>query len=142
MIVLDTNYFLRALVRATTPQDVTMAETATVLFRRVQRGEDTYTTTDAVIAEAVFALQRPYGLSRADTAGRLRPLLRLPGCRFSTKRICLSALDLWESSPTISFVDALAATQARRLSEPLATFDRDLAKLASVPIWQPPTDAE
>ena len=138
MIVVDANYFVRAMVRPVTPLDTIMAQTAETLFRRVKRGEDVMTTTDAVIAEVVFALQRHYGLTRADIAARLRPMLQLRGFKLPTKRLCLTALDLWETSPKISFVDALAAAQARNGGRALATFDQDLGKVAAVTLWQPP----
>jgi predicted nucleic acid-binding protein len=138
VIVVDANYFLRAMVRPVTTQDQTMAETAKTLFRRVLEGDDVFTTTDAVIAEVVFALQRHYGLSRPDVATRLKPVLHMRGCKLPTKRLCVRALDLWEVSPQISFVDALSAVQARDANRSLATFDQSLARIAGVTIWEPP----
>jgi predicted nucleic acid-binding protein len=138
VIVVDTNYFLRALAEPVTPQDETMGLAARTLFRRVARGEDVFTTTDAVIAEVVFAFQRHYGLARADVVTRLIPIIGLHGCKLPTKNICIRALHLWQNSPKISFVDAICAIQAHIAADSLATFDANLGKVAGVPIWEPP----
>jgi predicted nucleic acid-binding protein len=138
VIVVDANYFLGAMVRPVTTQDRTMAETTKTLFLRVLDGDDVFTTTDAVIAEVVFALQRHYGLSRPDVATRLKPVLQLRGCKLPTKRLCVRALDPWEVSSKISFVDALAAVQARDENRSLAAFDHNLTRVTGVTIWEPP----
>ncbi len=140
MTVVDANYFLRYFVRPVTDHDRTMTERAAALFRLVRDGRETFTTGDAVVAEVVFILssRRHYGLPRADVADLLRPLLRLPGCKFPGKRRCLRALDLWTARPNVSFVDALVATQAQELGRPLASFDAALARLPDVAVWQPP----
>ena len=142
MIVADANAFLRYLVRPATPQDRAMHEAASALFRLVQTGEETVTTTDAVIAEVVFILssKRHYNLPRSDVAALLRPILRLPGCRLPRKQRCLRGLDLWAARTRLSFVDALLAVLAQELSAPLASFDADLAREPGIAVWQPPGD--
>ena len=142
MTVADANYFLRYLVRPATPQDQVMSQTAATFFRLVQTGRGTFTTTDAVVAEVVFILssKRRYGVPRADVVARLKPLLRLPGCKRPQKRLCLRALDLWMSEPRLSFVDALGAVHAQALRVPLASFDAALARVPGLTLWQPPAD--
>ena len=140
MTVVDANFFLRALVQPATPQDQAMAQTAKTLFWLVQAGRETFTTSDAVIAEVVFILssKRHYGVPRVDVAALIKPILQLPGCRLPHKGRCLSALDLWVVRPNLSFVDALGAIHAQELRCPLASFDADLAKTPGVVVWQPP----
>jgi predicted nucleic acid-binding protein len=140
VIVVDANYFLRAIVRPATPQDAVMAQTATTLFERVKTGEDTIFVSDAVVAEVVFILssKRHYGLPRIDVVARLAPMLQLNGCRLIRKRVVLRALDLWGGAPKLSFVDALGATYAQELGRPLASFDADLGKVPGITLWQPP----
>ena len=142
MTAVDANYFLRFLVQPATPEDQTMRASATALFRRVRAGEETITTTDAVIAEVVFILssQRHYNRSRADVAALLRPLLQLAGFRLSGKGRCLRALDLWAARPSLSFVDALVVVQAQELRVPLASFDAELARIPDVTLWEPPME--
>ncbi len=140
MTVVDANYFLRYLVRPVTDHDRTMSERAATLFRLVHAGQETFTTSDAAVAEVVFILssRRHYGLPRAEVSDLLKPILRLPGCKLPGKRRCLRALDLWITRPNLSFVDALVATQAQELGRPLATFDGELAKIPGVAVWHPP----
>jgi predicted nucleic acid-binding protein len=140
MTVVDTNYFLRAIVRPATTQDTVMAQTATTLFEQVKAGEETIFVSDAVVAEIVFILssRRHYGLPRIDVVGRLAPMLQLHGCRLARKRVVLRALDLWGGAPKLSFVDALGATYAQELGEPLASFDADLGKVPGIALWQSP----
>jgi len=142
MIVVDTNYFLRLVTRPVTPQDEVTHRDAETLFRRAEVGLEVFTTTDAIIAEVVFVLQRHCGLGRIDAAKKVRPLLQLKGCRLPTRTWCVYALDLWEISPKLSFVDALAAVQARETGDVLATFDQDLAKASEATIWQAPGSNE
>ena len=142
MTVVDANYFLRYLVQPATTRDVAMHDVATTLFRRVAAGREAFTTTDATIAEVVFILSSPrhYNLPRAETVALLRPILQLPGCKLPHKRRCLRALDLWTTHPSLSFVDALNAMQARELGVPLASFDVDLIEEPGVTPWRPPSD--
>jgi predicted nucleic acid-binding protein len=139
MIVIDANYFLRYLVQPTTPQDEEMSKRAAALFGMVRAGIETATTTDAVIAEVVFILsaKRHYGVERGDVVARLKPILQLTGLRLPRKRSCLSAFDLWVQTPTISFVDALAAQLAIDLQTELATFDAAPGRVPGVATWEP-----
>ncbi|MGI8475865.1 MAG: PIN domain-containing protein [Thermomicrobiales bacterium] len=137
MIVVDANYVLSAILDPVTTQDGQMGSEARRLFRAAESAP--FTTTDAVVAEIVYVLDRKYGLARPQIAARLRPLLELDGCRLPTKRLCLRALDLWEENPKWSIVDAMVVAQAREERAPLATFDADVRKTAGVPLWSPPT---
>jgi predicted nucleic acid-binding protein len=137
VIVVDTNVFLRSMLAPETAQDDVMLRQSSALFRLAADGREQFTTSDAVIAEVTFALVTHYHLDRTEIAARLRLLLTLPGCRLPTKTRCIGALDLWESLPKLSFVDALVAVQARDSGNPLATFDRALARTEGVPIWDP-----
>jgi predicted nucleic acid-binding protein len=144
MTIIDANYFLHAIVRPATAQDHTMAQAATTLFQQVKAGRETILVTDAVVAEVVFILasKRHYHLPRPDVVARLKPILQLPGCKLTRKQFVLRALDLWATSPKLSFVDALSATYAQELRRPLASFDTDTGKVPGVTLWQPPTDDE
>lgn len=142
MIFVDANYVLRYLVRPATPKDRAMSASAAKLFRQVEAGEATFTTTDAVIAEVVFILtsRRHYQIPRGEAVARLRPILSLQGCKLPRKMLCLRALDLWAATPRISFVDALGAVHTQELGLVLASFDDDLARLPGLTRWQPPSD--
>lgn len=54
------------------------------------------------------------------------------------KRRTVRALDRWGATPAISFEDALAAELALEYGGNLGTFDRRLARVPGVVVWQPP----
>lgn len=141
MIFLDANVFLRYLSRARTPNDIAMQAQARAFVRLVQSGRETFTTSDAVIAEVVYILHHPrhYGSSRAAVAAGLKPLLTLGGCRMPRKRCVIDALDRWAATPAISFVDALGIAHSQELKVPLGTFDAAVGRLPGVTLWQPPS---
>jgi hypothetical protein len=89
----------------------------------------------------VFILHSPrhYNLARPDVTARLRPILQLPGCKLQNKSRVLASLHLWEGTPSISFVDALTATQATDLGVDLGSFDAAIGRLPGVKLWQPPS---
>jgi predicted nucleic acid-binding protein len=140
MIVVDANNFLRVIVQPQTPQDIQQATTARTLFRLAATGQETFITNEAIVAEVVFILSAKghYNLPRPDVVARLKPFLTLPSCKLPDKTRVLKALDLWEGRPSISFVDALTATMALDLGVDLGTFDRRLARVPGVTVWQPP----
>lgn len=143
MIVLDASYFLRYLNRPRTPNDVAMHEQAQALFRLVRTGQETFTTSEAVVAEVVFILhaRRHYGFARSNVAARVKPLLAQQGCKMPRKRVVLAAFDLWEATPAISFVDALAIMQSQDLNAALGSFDAAVGRVPGVTLWQPPANA-
>lgn len=86
-----------------------------------------------VLAETVWVLVALYGLPRPALAGVLEKLLRHVSIIVENPEIVEAALAQFKQSKTISFADCLILESARRAGRlPLATFDRNLAKLAGV----------
>ena len=139
MIVVDANYFLRYILRAETEEDKAMFEAASALFRLANAGEESFVTSEAVVAEVVFILssRRRANLPRQDVASLVRPLLGLRGCAIPHNARVMRTLDLWAAYGRISFVDALMGAYAIELNAPLASFDRGLAQLPELTIWSP-----
>jgi predicted nucleic acid-binding protein len=139
MIFLDTNYFLRLIAPPATPQDEVMTHQSAALFRAARNGSKEITTSDAVLAEVAFILTsaQNYKLSPAAASARLKPLLQLRGFRAADKKFWLRALDIWESSPRLGFVDALTASYAEQSGIELATFDADFNAFPSIVRYQP-----
>jgi len=136
-IVVDANVFLRYIVRAETAQDVENAAAAASLFAQTEQGLIEITTNVAVIAEVVFILssRRHYGLSREESVIKLKPLLQLPACFLQEKELAIMALDRWQTSPKISYVDAVVIEQAIAANSSLATFDNEIQKTPTLQIW-------
>ena len=134
MIFVDANVFLRHLVAPATPEDRISARQAAELFRRVEKGQEEITTSEATLAEVVFILsaERHYNTPRQTVVTGLKPLLRPNSCRLDEKAICMEALDVWLANPRLSFPDALAAAYSRQLGYELATFDKRLSQVPGI----------
>ncbi len=125
MRFLDANVILRYLTR----DDETKASACFELFQQVRRGETELTTCEAIVAEVVYVLSSPrlpYRLSPEQIRVRLLPLLTLRGLRLPQKRVCLEALDIYASSPSLDFEDALAIAHMEQsgITE-IVSYDRD-----------------
>lgn len=145
MIFLDANIFLRYLVTPTTPETQSMQEIATALFAAVERGEEDVTTTEVVLHEVAYVLasKKHYNVPASEIATYLAPILRMPGMKLprGEKRLYLRALDIYVAHPQLEFADAIVAARAKRLGVPLATFDRNFARLPFVIPWVPAAGA-
>ena len=132
MRFLDANVILRYLTR----DDKTKAKACYELFRRVQHGEVEIVTCEAIVAEVIYVLSSPrlpYRLSHGQIRERLLPLLTLRGLRLPQKRVVLEALDIYASSRSVDFEDALAAAhmEQRGITE-IFSYDRDFDRVPGV----------
>ena len=137
MRFLDTNVILRYLTR----DDEAKAEACYELFQQVRRGEEELVTCEAIVTEVVYVLsspRAPYRLSHEEIRARLVPILTLRGLRLPQKRVYLSALDLYASSPFLDFEDALAVAHMERLGvTEIASYDRDFDRLPALQRVEP-----
>ncbi|MDO8689846.1 MAG: PIN domain-containing protein [Dehalococcoidia bacterium] len=106
MRFLDANIILRYLTR----DDEAKAQRCLALFQRLSQGQEQVTTCEVILHEVLYVLtsKRYYGLSHDEAASRLRPILSLRGLKLSQKRLYLRALDLYASSQSLDFGDAVA----------------------------------
>ncbi len=137
MRFLDTNVILRYLTR----DDEAKAEACYQLFQQVRRGEEELVTCEAIVTEVVYVLsspRAPYRLSHEEIRARLVPILTLRGLRLQQKRVYLSALDLYASSPFLDFEDALAVAHMERLGvTEIVSYDRDFDRLPTLQRVEP-----
>ncbi len=137
MRFLDTNVILRYLTR----DDEAKAEACYQLFQQVRRGEEELVTCEAIVTEVVYVLsspRAPYRLSHEEIRARLVPILTLRGLRLPQKRVYLSALDLYASSPFLDFEDALAVAHMERLGvTEIVSYDRDFDRLPTLQRVEP-----
>ena len=137
MRFLDTNVILRYLTR----DDEDKAQACFELFQRVEQGEEEVFTCEAIVTEVVYVLsssRAPYRLRHEEVRARLVPILTLRGLRLPQKRVYLSALDLYASSPFLDFEDALAvAHMERRGMREILSYDRDFDRVEVVQRVEP-----
>ena len=137
MIIADANLFIWMVTGPQTDANSALFRYSDAFFSAAEREELTFTTSEAIIAEAVWVLAGRYGIDRADIAIRLSSLLRLRGCNMPTRDLCIEALGRWKASRRVSFVDCLAARMAEQSGNQLATLDRDLFRHTLAAVWQP-----
>lgn len=131
MRFLDTNVFVRYLA-ADDPQK---SEACRRLWLQVGAGNETVTTSEAMIAEVCYVLSSPrlYNLAHQDVAARLRPLLSLPGMNLPHKRRFLRALDLYAEYEFLDFEDCLAVSHVEGEGIPeLVSYDRGFDRVPGV----------
>lgn len=94
-----------------------------------------------VVAEVVYVLTSPrigYQLNPEEIRARLRPVLSLPGLKFSQKRTCLRALDLYAHYRMLDFEDVfcVAAMERANIAE-LLSYDRGFDRVQGIIRWEP-----
>jgi predicted nucleic acid-binding protein len=131
---LNTNLLLRHL----TQDSPDLSPRATALVRRIVVGDLTVRTTDTVVFETVYTLQRFYRTSRPQIRATLWPLLRLRSVRLVGKRRYRRAFDLYVAFPALSFADCYHAAymESQGLSD-LISFDRDMDRVRTIMRYEP-----
>jgi predicted nucleic acid-binding protein len=135
----DANVFLRYLTRPITPIDQQRFAACSALFARVRAGDEQLTTAEVILAEVFFVLTSPrqYGLTPADAAARLEPIVAMRGLRLQRKRLVLRALALLTSHPRLGFEDALVAASLERSGMHLLSYDKDFDRLPNLTREEP-----
>lgn len=127
-VFLDTNIFLRHLLQDHPKQ----SPKATAYLARVERGEFQVRTSDTVIFETVFTLQRQYRQSKAKIREVLLPLIELPGIVLPGKRRFRKVFDLYVDL-NLPFADAYHAVLMEHLKvDKIATFDKEFDRVLGI----------
>jgi predicted nucleic-acid-binding protein len=123
MLAVDTNVLVRLVVR----DDALQARTAELA---VAKGA---WISHLVLAETLWVLDAVYDLSREKIATAVEMLLNHAVLSIQDSEVVQSALDQFRARGGIDFSDCLVLEIARKAGHlPLATFDRDFAKLNDV----------
>ncbi|TVR76876.1 MAG: PIN domain-containing protein [Sphaerobacteraceae bacterium] len=135
MRFLDTNVFLRYLVADLPDQ----SPRSTELFLAIEQGEEQVQTSQVVILEVVFTLQRFYRLSLVDIRDQFLPVVQLPGIRLDQKEFLEPAFDL-AILKNIGFQEALNVVimQHLGLSE-VYSWDRHFDRVVGIQRIEPGT---
>jgi predicted nucleic-acid-binding protein len=123
MLAVDTNVLLRLIARDDAEQ-VRAAEGFVAKGAWISH---------LILAETIWVLDSVYELSRDKIATAVDMLLNHQGLTMQDADVVGVALTHFRRYPKVEFSDCLALEIARKAGHvPLATFDRDLAKLADV----------
>jgi predicted nucleic acid-binding protein len=125
---LDTNVFLRHL-RQDHPE---FSPKATAYFALIEQRKVEVRTSDLVVFEAVYTLQRTYKQPKAAIRDALLPLLELPGIRLPGKRRYRRVFDRYVNL-NLSFADAYHAVlmEDEKLGE-VVSFDAEFDRVPGI----------
>ena len=125
---LDTNILLRHILQ----DDEEKSPRATAYVARIGRGEVRVRTSDIVIFETVFMLQRRYRQAKAAIRDVLLPLIALPGIILPGKHRFRRVFDLYVNL-NLSFADAYHAVLMDRLGlVEVVTCDREFERVPGI----------
>lgn len=136
MRFLDTNVIIRAI----TKDEPAKGRACEQLFLQVQRGHEQLTTTESVVAEAVYVLSssRWYHLPRTEIAAKLRPIVALRGVRLPRKRVVLQALLIYVQYPHLDYEDALSVAVMRHDNvQEMVSYDTDFDTVTGITRHEP-----
>ena len=132
---LDTN----VLIRHITQDQPDQATRAGAFFDQVETGEQTITTCEGVLVEAVQVLssRNLYNRPRTEIREYLTRFLLLPALRLPHKQTYRRALDLYAAS-NLDFVDSLAVAHMERTGiVTIVSFDRGFDRVLGVSRREP-----
>jgi predicted nucleic acid-binding protein len=130
---LDTNIFLRHLLQ----DDPDHSPRASTFLKRIEEGEVKVRTSDTVIFETVFTLQKVYRRPKAAIRDTLLPLLELPGIVLPNKRQYRKVFELYVEN-NLPFADAYHAVLMRQLKlTEIVSFDTDFDRIEGLTRIQP-----
>jgi predicted nucleic acid-binding protein len=133
LLFLDTNIFLRHL-RQDHPDH---SPRATAFLTRIEQGEVKVRTSDTVIFETVFTLERSYHQEKAAIRDTVLPLLELPGVVLPGKRRYRKVFSLYLEK-NISFADAYHAVLMEHLHlTEIVSFDTDFDRIEGLTRIEP-----
>ncbi|MBI2865364.1 MAG: PIN domain-containing protein [Chloroflexi bacterium] len=125
---IDTNIFLRHLRQ----DDPTLSRKATAIFDRIERGELRVCTSDVVIFETVFTLQRSYQQPRDRIAEAVLSLLELPGLVLPGKRAYRKVFAHYRQGG-LGFADCYHVVLMERWqTKEIFSFDTDFDKVPAI----------
>ncbi len=125
---LDTNVLLRHLLN----DHPEFSQKATAILRGVQAGRLAVRTSDTVIFETVFTLERSYRLPRDEIADALLPLIELSGLELPGKTMYHRAFELYLET-RIGFADSFHVALMERLGiKEVFSFDTDFDRVPGV----------
>ena len=125
---LDSNILVYYVTRI----DEEKADRCLALMNLLEQGEIDLATSELVIAEVVWLLQRRTSLSREEIREALLPLIQLPNLRVPNKQLWHRVFDLY-CEKHVDFTDAHNAVMMKRAGiTEIYSYDKDFDKIESI----------
>ncbi len=130
----DTNVFIHFLLGF----DSERSERCHDLLRAVEAGAAALDTSDLVVAELVWFLERPpIRMTAPEVSDKLVPLFFLSGIRIPDKQTVLAALS-FHSSSGLGFIDAYnAVVMRKRRIDRIMSYDTDFDRVPGITRIEP-----
>ena len=130
---LDTNIILRHLLA----DDQEKADRSRQLLARIEREEVKAVTSDVVITEVVFVLERTYRVPKKEIRELLLPIILFRGLILPRKRLFLQVFDLYIDK-NIPFADAYNANLMKKLKvTEVASYDTHFDRVEGLRRFEP-----
>jgi predicted nucleic acid-binding protein len=131
--LLDTNVFLRHLLGDHPDQ----SPKATAYLMRIEQGKAKARTTETVIFETVYTLQKSYKTPKPVIRDVLLPLIELPGIVLPSKKRIRQTFDLFVDF-NLPFADAYHVVLMRQLKLiEIVTFDQEFDRIPDITRVEP-----
>lgn len=131
---IDANVFLRHLLQDNVEQSPRASTLIDEIDRRVRRVQ----STDTVIFEVVYVLQKLYHLDRAEIAQGVGDMVSLAGLVLPNRRLYGTTLERYVAHRGLSFADAFHSVLVQReLGGQLLSFDRDFDRFPGITRVEP-----
>jgi predicted nucleic-acid-binding protein len=125
MKFLDTNIFIRFLTNDIPEK----ADACEKIFKKAVAKEETFFTTDLVIAEIIWVLESFYNLQKDDVQDKVEKILSTPNLICPHKDLILSALSLY-TEKNIDYIDAFSALILKNKGiKELYSYDKDYDRI-------------
>ncbi|MCL5961321.1 MAG: PIN domain-containing protein [Chloroflexi bacterium] len=133
LFFLDTNIVLRHLLRDNEGKATRSKE----LLARLEQGEVKARTSDIVVAEVVFVLERTYRVPKEEIREHLLPIILFPGLVLPQKRLYLRVFELYVEK-NVSFADAYNAALMEKLKiTDVASYDFHFDRIEGIRRFEP-----
>lgn len=134
-VLVDTNVLVRFLIN----EPPNLAERAAEMLVRAREERIDVVLPAIVVAEIVYALNRVYGLPRAEVASRLLGLIDADILIVWDRALVIRSLLWWRDIAGIGFVDAyLAAIAETRRDSGVMSFDREIGRIPGIRLVEDP----
>jgi predicted nucleic acid-binding protein len=131
---LDTNVILRQVLQ----DHPDHSARAATLITEIEQGKRAVRTSDTVVFEAVFTLEKTYGVPRSEIRDALLPIIDLTGVVLPGKRMFNDVFDLYVREAGLSFADCYHVSLARQLElDKIFSFDRKIGRVPGIQRIEP-----
>jgi predicted nucleic-acid-binding protein len=93
-------------------------------------------TTDVVLTEVIFVLEKVYEAPRAEIGSVIKRLMARPDL-ICNRMLMNEVIDLYEEQRSLSIVDCYTAVEARTFANNMVTFDKNLLKHGGSHVTEP-----